>query len=392
MSRRACLVASALGLWSSVAHADSPLLFRLSPHAGWAGLYQSTTTDTPGGGTDTNIGMLVYGADASMGISGLPLVLKGELLLGGTTIDSVDVTPAETNVGFTRFALGLGWQFWLSSLGPLRRITPRVGFAHEGVSADEQSPTQVTPAFTHNEVVLGVDATMTFLDEDLAVRGTLDLVPWMSVDEDFATSGESAGGFGYDATLSAEYLVWNMPNEMGEILLGARAGFAQRFIDHEGEGTRLAQSGAPVADVRERYARVTALGVLSWRFPGGVEGVRVTDEGITIESEILFATGSATLDMSRSRAALVSVARLLNARADIGHVEVRGHTDNEGDSKVNLDLSQRRAQAVVDALVAMGVERSRLSARGFGDTVPKAPNTSETGRALNRRVEFIIVD
>jgi outer membrane protein OmpA-like peptidoglycan-associated protein len=72
-------------------------------------------------------------------------------------------------------------------------------------------------------------------------------------------------------------------------------------------------------------------------------------------------------------------------------IEVRGHTDDRGTDAYNLRLSQRRAEAVVEALVAMGVERSRLRAVGFGKSRPLVPNTSEENRARNRRTEFVII-
>ena len=53
----------------------------------------------------------------------------------------------------------------------------------------------------------------------------------------------------------------------------------------------------------------------------------------------------------------------------------------------NLDLSRRRAQAVVDDLVARGLDRKRIRATGKGSAAPIAPNTDEAGRSLNRRVE-----
>jgi VWFA-related protein len=72
-------------------------------------------------------------------------------------------------------------------------------------------------------------------------------------------------------------------------------------------------------------------------------------------------------------------------------IEVRGHTDDRGSDEYNMRLSQRRAEAVVEALVAMGIERKRLSAVGFGKTRPLVPNTSEENRARNRRTEFVII-
>jgi len=70
-------------------------------------------------------------------------------------------------------------------------------------------------------------------------------------------------------------------------------------------------------------------------------------------------------------------------------LEISGHTDNTGDKAHNLKLSEARAQAVVKALVGgYGVEPSRLSAKGYGDTKPVAPNTSDDNKAKNRRVEL----
>jgi outer membrane protein OmpA-like peptidoglycan-associated protein len=70
--------------------------------------------------------------------------------------------------------------------------------------------------------------------------------------------------------------------------------------------------------------------------------------------------------------------------------EVRGHTDSQGDAAKNLELSQQRAQAVVDYLVQKGIVVARLTAKGLGETVPIADNNTDAGRAKNRRVEFAI--
>jgi OOP family OmpA-OmpF porin len=69
--------------------------------------------------------------------------------------------------------------------------------------------------------------------------------------------------------------------------------------------------------------------------------------------------------------------------------EVDGHTDNSGTAAHNITLSQQRANAVKDQLVKMGVDASRLTAKGFGDTKPNSDNTSPEGKANNRRVEFV---
>ncbi|MXV44644.1 OmpA family protein [Saccharibacter sp. 17.LH.SD] len=69
---------------------------------------------------------------------------------------------------------------------------------------------------------------------------------------------------------------------------------------------------------------------------------------------------------------------------------VLGHTDAVGDDAYNIDLSRRRAQAVMDALVARGVPASQLTEVAIGKRQPIAPNDTPEGRALNRRVEFLV--
>lgn len=83
------------------------------------------------------------------------------------------------------------------------------------------------------------------------------------------------------------------------------------------------------------------------------------------------------------------VAKILNANPNL-KIEISGHTDNSGSPKYNLWLSQKRAEAVKNILVnKYNVKSSRLIAKGYGDKYPLVPNTTETNRALNRRVEIV---
>ena len=88
---------------------------------------------------------------------------------------------------------------------------------------------------------------------------------------------------------------------------------------------------------------------------------------------------------------LREVATTLTRWPDIGLVEIAVHTDDAGDDNANLKLTQQRAEAVRKVLVAAGVAESRLVAQGYGETRPIAPNDTETNRAMNRRVELVIV-
>ena len=71
-------------------------------------------------------------------------------------------------------------------------------------------------------------------------------------------------------------------------------------------------------------------------------------------------------------------------------IEVQGHTDNAGKPETNLLLSEKRAEAVKVYLISKGADAKRITSHGYGDTVPVASNKTPNGRALNRRVEFII--
>lgn len=73
-------------------------------------------------------------------------------------------------------------------------------------------------------------------------------------------------------------------------------------------------------------------------------------------------------------------------------IEIGGHTDAVGDDNSNLSLSQNRAESVRSYLIEKGVEASRLTARGYGSTVPVADNGTAEGRAMNRRVEFKVLN
>ncbi len=72
-------------------------------------------------------------------------------------------------------------------------------------------------------------------------------------------------------------------------------------------------------------------------------------------------------------------------------VEIGAHTDNVGSSQKNMELSQRRAQKVVDYCISKGIKKERLIAKGYGDTQPIAFNRDEEGRAMNRRIEFKVL-
>lgn len=92
-----------------------------------------------------------------------------------------------------------------------------------------------------------------------------------------------------------------------------------------------------------------------------------------------------------SRPALDDAAKILKDNPSIT-VEIQGHTDSKGSDSYNLTLSDQRAWSVVNYLVQnFGIDKARLTARGYGEAQPIATNDTDDGRALNRRVEFVIL-
>lgn len=105
-----------------------------------------------------------------------------------------------------------------------------------------------------------------------------------------------------------------------------------------------------------------------------------------LKLDVHFDTGRATI-RSESSATLDQAAAMLKKAASV-QAEIGGHTDNVGRAQTNLTLSQQRADSVRAALLQRGIAAGRLTAKGYGDTVPVADNRSEDGRAANRRVEI----
>jgi OOP family OmpA-OmpF porin len=101
---------------------------------------------------------------------------------------------------------------------------------------------------------------------------------------------------------------------------------------------------------------------------------------------INFETGSADIAPS-SRTVLDALASVA-LRCDRFAIEVVGYTDNQGERDMNMELSQRRADAIAAYLAGQGVTRDRLTAHGYGPDHPRADNATTEGQAANRRIEF----
>ena len=105
-------------------------------------------------------------------------------------------------------------------------------------------------------------------------------------------------------------------------------------------------------------------------------------------NNIFFEAGKATLKGESSHE-LDRLVTILKQNQNI-HIELEGHTDNKGSASVLMKLSQDRVESVKEYLVTHGIERSRITGKGYGATRPVAPSDSEENSSLNRRVEFKI--
>jgi OOP family OmpA-OmpF porin len=108
-------------------------------------------------------------------------------------------------------------------------------------------------------------------------------------------------------------------------------------------------------------------------------------------NKITFAPGSNAIDAS-AREVLDTIADILKECEEVEMaMEIGGHTDSQGRESMNLELSQQRAEAVLEALLTRRVLTTNLTAQGYGEEFPIADNGTEAGREANRRIEFKLI-
>jgi hypothetical protein len=191
--------------------------------------------------------------------------------------------------------------------------------------------------------------------------------------------GPAAGAFAQDSVREPRVLVGKGPGEAGTT-------YAMIFT---------ARQNNPTAPQAENGVAIFVETILS---QGRAEHLVLlkSDElaqGIDLDGHIpvygvYFDPGQAEIK-PESADQLAEIARLLRTRPTLA-IHVVGHTDNQGDSAQNLDLSRRRAEAVVAALTRdFAIDPTRLTAHGLAGLAPMAANASEEGRAMNRRIELV---
>lgn len=164
---------------------------------------------------------------------------------------------------------------------------------------------------------------------------------------------------------------------------GVAPGTAQLQVDADDYMTFV-----ETADVKVRQ-EVTADAMIRHRPKQGLVQVGKTE--ITIKQQIQFAVDQAVI-LPESTPLLNEIADALIHNPRIKRVEIQGHTDNSGTPEHNQTLSDQRADAVRQWLVAHGVTTDRLVSKGYGQTKPLVPNVTPAMKQKNRRVQFIITD
>ena len=147
-----------------------------------------------------------------------------------------------------------------------------------------------------------------------------------------------------------------------------------------------AQVGTAQAQAAQANARAAALEARLKELQA-----QQTERGLLVTlGDVLFEFGKAQL-LPTAGARLDTLADFLKQYPD-RRLLIEGHTDSVGSEAANLTLSERRAQAVQQALTMRGVDAGRITTRGYGKAYPVASNATPEGRALNRRVEVVIAD
>jgi outer membrane protein OmpA-like peptidoglycan-associated protein len=119
--------------------------------------------------------------------------------------------------------------------------------------------------------------------------------------------------------------------------------------------------------------------------------LRQTESGVVVTlGDVLFESGQTQL-LEEAMASLVEVVDLLQSEPE-KNIRIEGHTDSTGDAETNLQISEKRAKSVLDALVSLGVDQNRFAYAGMGEDFPIASNETEDGRRQNRRVDVILLD
>jgi len=259
----------------------------------------------------------------------------------------------------------------VSSLGSmLRAEAPSLqNFLPSGLLSGTASAVSATAGRAASAVQAGVGAATSRSSRwivPLAIVGALLLV-WllirsMNMPKEVAQSASNAGNAAVDALNNAANSTWSA---LGEIIVVSLP-----------DGTKLNAPSLGVEGKLVNYLNDASAGVSE-------------DKWFDFD-RLLFDTGSANLQPA-SQDQLANMAAILKAYPGV-KIRIGGYTDNTGDPAANLKLSQDRADNVMAELAKLGVDPSRMTAKGYGDADPIADNSTEGGRQKNRRISLRVTE
>ncbi len=255
---------------------------------------------------------------------------------------------------------------------------------------------------THLAIILGMPVLIAAcaapadneqLDEARAIYGQLE------GDPDVVRSGSVALNKAEEQLRIAEQL-----NENGALaeLVGHHAYLASQYARVASEEARQAELGEEIGSAEERreqlilqertrQAESTQREAEMLRQQLAEMQAESTDRGMVLTlGDVLFDTGQATLQGSAMRT-IDELAQFLENYPE-RRIRAEGYTDSTGSESFNQELSERRADAVAQALVDRGISRDRIETQGYGEAYPVAPNDTAADRQRNRRVEVVISD
>ncbi len=268
---------------------------------------------------------------------------------------------------------------WLAFRGPAGTIDPQLALSnrdgkitYSGLVRDEKTRTSIVNALNKTFGESNVEGT-------LRVDRNVKRTDWVPQADNLAAVMNTPG---VDFSLNG-----NTVRVGGWVSADSRQALADRLHGIFGARSTIGALGDPAVEaVRSANERaISALGAV------GTSGTSPTAVVEAMNLAIInFPTGSSEIPAEHMEIIRKSAEAIKYAPA--GTVfEIDGHTDNTGDPTANVALSQARAEAVRDALVANGVSAAALTTRGYGDMKPRATNDSEFGRFQNRRIEYIVI-
>lgn len=278
-------------------------------------------------------------------------------------------TGSNAGTDYYQYSLTTGLAY---AFGDREGFTPfvvgQIGGIHNDVVPDDDDGISL-----HANVGLGAVSGPLF-DSGLKLRAEARYM-YDDFDGITGTASEDEGGFndwrfsvglelplGRTKTVEVEKIVYET-REVEKIV-------EKPFVDSDGDG---------VPDDRDKC-------------PDTISGAKVDSDGCMIMNQTItfnninFELNSAEITAS-SRPSLDRVAKALKAQDDF-KVEIAGHTDSTGSASYNETLSDKRAKSVRQYLIDQGIDADRMTARGYGEMEPIASNDNQSGRAMNRRVEF----